>query len=595
MRFATSLLFILPAIAQTTVIDGGTLIDGNGGPPVSDSVVVITGQRIAAAGPRASVRVPSGATIIDAKGRYIVPGFIDTNVHLSLYGGARERYESLVRYQPRQNEIVLEAAQIDLSHGITTVRDSYGMLLPLTHVRDEIAHGNAVGSRIQAAGNIVGWGGPYSISFSLTPDKDLTLFQEQMNDYVTQGAGEELNDMTPDELRVAINKYLDKGPDFIKYGGTSHFSQPTYIGFSPEAQKIMVDEAHKRGRGAETHSTTIEGLRLSILAGIDLIQHPELLTPKSMPDDLVELIKSHNVIGSMLVSTMTGEAWTKHLKAKEEAQKKYAKPANHPLTVAKGWPAAQENKLRIGVGFKVSRSMPLRIVQSKQNPRLKQLRRALAQPLRETGRQGRGLAGIEGPNLLEEAVRAGLRIECVFVAQGFEHLLEGLGLSREIDVLLLPKDLLDSVLTTETPQPIAALVEPPDWTWAHFLDVHRKATPLVVVLAGLQDPGNLGTILRSAEAFGADGVISLPGTVSAWNPKAVRASAGSVFRLPLVTASVDECFMRLREVGVKVWTTTVHAAEPADLVEPGRAGGAADRQRGQRCARRIWRQRPTAR
>lgn len=332
MRPAIFFLSILPALAQTTVIDGGTLIDGNGGSPVSDAIVVITGQRITAAGPRASVRVPQGATVIDAKGRYIVPGFIDTNVHLSLYGGARERYESLVRYQPRQNEIVLEAAQIDLSHGITTVRDSYGMLLPLTHVRDEIEHGNAIGARIQAAGNIVGWGGPYSISFSLTPDKDLTLFQEQMNDYVTQGAGEELNDMTPDELRVAINKYLDKGPDFIKYGGTSHFSEPTYIGFSPESQKVMVDEAHKRGRGAETHSTTIEGLRLSILAGIDLIQHPEILTPKPMPDDLIRLIKARGVIGSMLVSTMTGEAWTKHLKSRSDAQKKFEKPANHPLT-----------------------------------------------------------------------------------------------------------------------------------------------------------------------------------------------------------------------------------------------------------------------
>ena len=227
---------------------------------------------------------------------------------------------------------MLEAAQIDLSHGITTVRDSYGMLIPLTHVRDEIEHGKALGARIQAAGNIVGWGGPYSISFSLTPDKDLTLFQEQMNDYVTQGGGEELNDMAPDELRVAINKYLDKGPDFIKYGGTSHFSEPTYIGFSPESQKVMVDEAHKRNRGAETHSTTIEGFRLSILAGVDLIQHPEILTPKPMPDDLVRLIKTRNVIGSMLVSTMTGEAWTKHLKTRDDAPEKFAKPLNHPLT-----------------------------------------------------------------------------------------------------------------------------------------------------------------------------------------------------------------------------------------------------------------------
>jgi TrmH family RNA methyltransferase len=177
------------------------------------------------------------------------------------------------------------------------------------------------------------------------------------------------------------------------------------------------------------------------------------------------------------------------------------------------------------------------------------------------------LAGIEGPNLLEEALRAGLRIHCVLVAQGAERMLEGLNLVPETEVLLLPKDLLDSVLTTEAPQPIAALVEPPDWTWAHFLDSHRKTASLVLVIAGIQDPGNLGTILRSAEAFGADGVVSLPGTVNAWNPKAVRASAGSVFRLPLLAASERTAMERLREAGVMVWTTTVGGAQPADLVD----------------------------
>lgn len=325
-RIALAVLLLAPCLAlpQTTVtaIVGGTVIDGNGGPPLADAVILVAGSRITAVGPRAEVRIPASATVIDAKGRYVIPGLIDTNVHLSLYGGMRDRYESLVRYQPRQNEIVLEAAQLQLKHGVTTVRDSYGMLIPLTQVRDAIARGEAVGARILAAGNIVGWGGPYSITFSLTPERDLTLFQEQMNDAIAQGAGENLNDMTPEELRMAINRYLDKGPDFLKYGGTSHFSQPTFIGFSPEAQKVMVDETHKRGRVAETHSTTIEGLRLSVLAGIDLIQHPEVLSPKAMPDDLVRMIAERKVICSMLVNTITGEAWTKHLKTKEENQKK---------------------------------------------------------------------------------------------------------------------------------------------------------------------------------------------------------------------------------------------------------------------------------
>lgn len=210
--------------------------------------------------------------------------------------------------------------------------------------------------------------------------------------------------------------------------------------------------------------------------------------------------------------------------------------------------------------------MPLRIVQSKQNARLKQLRKALAKPLSELGHEGRALAGIEGPILVEEALRAGLRVPCVFVAQGSEGLLDAASLAGDTEVLLLSRELLNEALTTETPQPMAALVEPPDWTWAHFLDTHRKQATLLLVLAGLQDPGNLGTILRSAEAFGADGVVSLPGTVSAWNGKAVRASAGSLFRLPMIASGVEECFTHLRQANVKIWTTTVHAAEPADLV-----------------------------
>jgi TrmH family RNA methyltransferase len=131
----------------------------------------------------------------------------------------------------------------------------------------------------------------------------------------------------------------------------------------------------------------------------------------------------------------------------------------------------------------------------------------------------------------------------------------------------VPSAVLAATLSTEAPQLVAALVEPPEWTWAHVLGADKASRALVVVLAGIQDPGNLGTILRSAEAFGADGVVCLPGTVNAWNAKAVRSSAGSVFRLPVLVAGEDEAVANLRKAGVQVLTTTVDQGQPANLAD----------------------------
>jgi RNA methyltransferase, TrmH family len=202
--------------------------------------------------------------------------------------------------------------------------------------------------------------------------------------------------------------------------------------------------------------------------------------------------------------------------------------------------------------------MPVRIVQSKQNSRLKELRRVLASP----GRDGT-LVAIEGPNLIAEALRARAALHCVFGAQGDERAIENLHLVAATEVLLFPREALASALTTETPQPIAALLAAPQWTWEDLLPNTPRKPPLIVVLAGLQDPGNLGTILRSAEAFGATGIISLPGTVHPWNSKAVRASAGSIFRVPILSASVPDAITHLRKSDVMIYAATARAAQPA--------------------------------
>ncbi len=223
------LLFVGPAtVSADTAIVGATVIDGNGGPPLRDATVVVVGKRIEAVGPRASVEVPAGASIIDGTGKFVTPGFIDTNVHISMTFASRKlRKESAVYYQHRNAELTLEGAQMQLKYGVTTIRDSYGALLPMIEVRDAIAKGKEIGPRLLVAGNIVGWGGPHSVTFSLIREEGLSLWEEQFNDFITQGSGEELMDMYPEELRVAINKYLDKGVDFIKYGGTSHWAIPT--------------------------------------------------------------------------------------------------------------------------------------------------------------------------------------------------------------------------------------------------------------------------------------------------------------------------------------------------------------------------------
>jgi TrmH family RNA methyltransferase len=206
--------------------------------------------------------------------------------------------------------------------------------------------------------------------------------------------------------------------------------------------------------------------------------------------------------------------------------------------------------------------MTLRIIQSRQNPRLKELRAALLRPARGSGHP----IGLEGLHLVQEAlqsgVTSGLRITTVFVGQGHESLLGQLNLPASVELLAVPQELLASAVTTEAPQPIAALATPPAWTWQQVFGSGVAANPLIVILVGIQDPGNLGTILRSAEAFGATGAIALPGTVSPWNPKALRASAGSLFRLPLLQATEEECFTRLRAARIQTIAAMPHQATP---------------------------------
>jgi len=146
-----------------------------------------------------------------------------------------------------------------------------------------------------------------------------------------------------------------------------------------------------------------------------------------------------------------------------------------------------------------------------------------------------GWAVAEGFHLLEEALASDCEIRAVIVSDPLKNAvsthIRGL---RRTRVIAAPEAVFAGLASTETTQGVIALVRPPEWT----LDQLLRGKSLVMVLDGVQDPGNAGAILRAAEAFGASGAAFLKGTVSPYNPKALRASAGSVFRLPVV-ASID--------------------------------------------------------
>jgi len=212
----------------------------------------------------------------------------------------------------------------------------------------------------------------------------------------------------------------------------------------------------------------------------------------------------------------------------------------------------------------------LRRIEGRHNPLVKRLRQAFSRAeLTESGD-----CAIEGLRILEEAIRSGLRFSAVFFRESgqdrAERLLPQIG--AQVETLLLPDKLFDSLVPSESPQAVAALVRLKEFSLDDILE--RLQVGPIVVLAGLQDPGNLGTILRSSEAFGSAGVVLGEGTVSPFNSKVVRASAGSVFRLPVIhghgrshTAKLEEVSEKLRAQHVRLIATSSHKGTPLHQAE----------------------------
>jgi imidazolonepropionase-like amidohydrolase len=267
---------------KVIAIRAGRLFDGKSGNLLNDQVVLIEGERITEVGPAASVKIPSGARVIDLSGATVLPGLIDGHEHIFLTGEDNGRYdEQLLKesWQYRTIEAIVNAKK-DLDAGFTAMRDceTEGAMYSDVDVRNAINRGLIPGPRLEVTTRAMSVTGSYPL-LGYSPEVEVPH-------------GVQIAD-GPEEARKAVREEISYGADFIKVYGTgrSYFapdgklvSIPTFT--LPTLQAI-VDEAHRQGKKVGCHAYGDPGLSNCLDAGVDSIEHGLDLTEA----DITEMIQ----------------------------------------------------------------------------------------------------------------------------------------------------------------------------------------------------------------------------------------------------------------------------------------------------------------
>ena len=187
------------------------------------------------------------------------------------------------------------------------------------------------------------------------------------------------------------------------------------------------------------------------------------------------------------------------------------------------------------------------------------------------GREKHGLFLAEGVRVVEDLVASGIDLQFAVVSTTLGDSDRGRALIEALRQKTQVKEVddreLNDVAETETPQGVLAVARIRD---ASLADIDLKANAVVLVLDAIQDPGNLGTLIRSADAFGAAAVIALPGTTDYWGSKVIRSTVGAAFRIPLVNTSDEEAWSWLEENNVTICGADMHGTPVRELAVSGR-------------------------
>jgi imidazolonepropionase-like amidohydrolase len=290
--------------ASPLALTNVTLIDGAGGAPVPNAVVVMDNGRITAVGPAASVTIPRGAKVVNKAGKYVIPGLMDANVHLQL----NLDVDTLLRFRGKYADVIVEASQLALKTGLTTVFDTWGPYPDLRAARARINSGKDVGSRIYFAGNIIGFDGPVSEDFH---DDYKGILRADTINYLnrrwTQGTGRELLWDTADEVGARITTYAAKDVDFLKYAANGH-KDYSFMAFSQGAQNAIVKAGHGAGKTVQAHVHSLEGIQAAMDAGVDILTHCDITPERTITPSIIQEMVAKKVSCSALPVTKAYQA-----------------------------------------------------------------------------------------------------------------------------------------------------------------------------------------------------------------------------------------------------------------------------------------------
>jgi len=253
----------LGAQAVTLAVTGGRILDGYGGPPIENGVILIAGERITAVGPASAVSVPAGVRTIDANGMTVMPGLIDMHVHLQILGhGDYKRWNDL--YGTRNADLVMPiAAKQLLSAGVTSARDLGAPLDDIIAVRKKIERNEIPGPRLFVSGPFI----------------QHAPYEEYEKPFRWGVSG-------PEEAKAKVQRLIAAGVDLIKLIDQDQMTEAEVA--------AVVQTAHAAGKPVVAHAHRMEEIRRGLQFGVDNFEHTGLGTAPGYPEDILQGLRERN-------------------------------------------------------------------------------------------------------------------------------------------------------------------------------------------------------------------------------------------------------------------------------------------------------------